>query len=45
MAGRGNTTMSSNKSKAKDKQSTRSGRAGLTFPVGRVVSFFPSIMI
>ena len=28
--------MSSNKSKLKDKQSTRSGRAGLTFPVGRV---------
>ncbi|CAF2062595.1 unnamed protein product [Rotaria magnacalcarata] len=28
--------MSSNKSKTKDKQKTRSSRAGLTFPVGRV---------
>ncbi|CAF1017619.1 unnamed protein product [Rotaria sp. Silwood1] len=38
MSGRGNTTMSSAKSKGKgkDKQTTRSGRAGLTFPVGRV---------
>ncbi|CAF1130542.1 unnamed protein product [Adineta ricciae] len=36
MSGRGNTTVSSAKSKSKDKQSTRSGRAGLTFPVGRV---------
>ncbi|CAF0842020.1 unnamed protein product [Rotaria sordida] len=36
MSGRGNTTMSSAKSKGKDKQSTRSSRAGLTFPVGRV---------
>lgn len=40
MTGRGNTTMSSSKNKSKDKQSTRSGRAGLTFPVGRVVSFY-----
>lgn len=39
MTGRGNTTTSSAKGKGKDKQSTRSGRAGLTFPVGRVVSF------
>jgi len=37
MIGRGNTTtMSSAKSKSKEKQTTRSGRAGLTFPVGRV---------
>ncbi|CAF3985561.1 unnamed protein product [Rotaria sp. Silwood2] len=36
MTGRGNTTISSAKSKGKEKQSTRSGRAGLTFPVGRV---------
>lgn len=40
MSGRGNTTMSTSKSKTKDKQTTRSGRAGLTFPVGRVVSDF-----
>lgn len=39
MSGRSNTTISSAKSKGKDKQTTRSGRAGLTFPVGRVVSF------
>jgi len=38
MSGRGNTTMSSAKNKSKEKQTTRSGRAGLTFPVGRVVS-------
>ena len=38
MSGRGNTTVSSAKSKVNDKQSSRSGRAGLTFPVGRVVS-------
>ena len=38
MSGKGNTTVSSAKSKVKDKQVTRSGRAGLTFPVGRVVS-------
>jgi len=36
MSGRGNTTMSSAKNKSKEKQTTRSGRAGLTFPVGRV---------
>jgi len=36
MSGRGNTTISSAKSKGKDKQITRSSRAGLTFPVGRV---------
>lgn len=36
MSGRSNTTISSAKSKGKDKQTTRSGRAGLTFPVGRV---------
>jgi hypothetical protein len=41
MSGRGNTTTSSAKNKSKDsKQTTRSSRAGLTFPVGRVVSFF-----
>ena len=40
MSGRNNTTIASAKSKTKDKQSTRSSRAGLTFPVGRVVSFF-----
>jgi hypothetical protein len=40
MSGRGNTTMSSAKNKSKEKQTTRSGRAGLTFPVGRVVSVF-----
>jgi len=39
MSGRGNTTISSAKNKIKEKQSTRSSRAGLTFPVGRVVSF------
>jgi len=36
MTGRGNTTVSSAKNKSKDKQTTRSSRAGLTFPVGRV---------
>jgi len=37
MSGRGNTTTSSAKNKSKDsKQTTRSSRAGLTFPVGRV---------
>jgi len=36
MSGRGNTTISSAKNKSKEKQTTRSGRAGLTFPVGRV---------
>jgi histone H2A len=36
MSGRGNTTVSSAKNKSKDKQTTRSSRAGLTFPVGRV---------
>jgi len=36
MSGRGNTTTSSAKNKSKEKQTTRSGRAGLTFPVGRV---------
>ena len=40
MSGRGNTTVASAKIKGKEKQTTRSGRAGLTFPVGRVVSFF-----
>jgi hypothetical protein len=47
MSGRSNTTISSakNKSKEKQKQTTRSGRAGLTFPVGPVVSFFQSIMM
>ncbi len=40
MSGRGNTTVSSAKNKSKDKQTTRSSRAGLTFPVGRVVSLF-----
>jgi len=40
MSGRGNTTMSSAKNKSKEKQTTRSSRAGLTFPVGRVVSVF-----
>lgn len=39
MSGRGNTTTSSVKSKTKDKQTTRSSRAGLTFPVGRVHRF------
>ena len=40
MSGRSNnTTIASAKNKSKDKQTTRSGRAGLTFPVGRVVSF------
>lgn len=39
MSGRNNTTVSSMKNKTKEKQSSRSGRAGLTFPVGRVVSF------
>lgn len=41
MSGKANTTVSSAKSKLKDKQVTRSGRAGLTFPVGRVVSCDP----
>jgi len=36
MSGRSNTTISSAKNKSKEKQTTRSGRAGLTFPVGRV---------
>jgi len=36
MSGRGNTTSSSAKNKGKEKQTTRSGRAGLTFPVGRI---------
>jgi len=40
MSGRANTTVSSAKNKSKDKQTTRSSRAGLTFPVGRVVSLF-----
>ncbi len=40
MSGRGNTTTSSVKNKSKEKQTTRSGRAGLTFPVGRIVSFY-----
>jgi len=40
MSGRaGNTTISSAKKKTKDKQTTRSSRAGLTFPVGRVHRF------
>jgi len=45
MSGRGNTTMSSAKNKSKEKQTTRSGRAGLTFPVGRVVSFLLFIFV
>jgi hypothetical protein len=40
MNSRSNTTVSSAKNKSKDKQTTRSGRAGLTFPIGRVLSFF-----
>lgn len=40
MSGKNNTTTSSAKNKPKEKQSTtRSGRAGLTFPVGRVHRF------
>ena len=40
MSGRGHRTTSSSKSKSKTKQSTRSLRAGLTFPVSRVVRFY-----
>jgi len=40
MSGRGNnTTIASAKNKSKDKQISRSSRAGLTFPVGRVHRF------
>jgi hypothetical protein len=45
MSGRGNTTVSSAKSKTKDKQVTRSSRAGLTFPVGRVVSLLFQLIL
>jgi hypothetical protein len=45
MSGRSNTTISA-KNKSKEKQTTtRSGRAGLTFPVGRVVSFCLFIVV
>jgi hypothetical protein len=45
MSGRNNTTTSSSKNKTKDKQTTRSSRAGLTFPVGRIVSVYDELLL